>query len=251
MTQEEMAAEIQEGNKSLIPDLWEDTKRFIYKRLNHIVKRNPANRTAMVRAGITFEDLEQEAFPLFIDAINAFDPRGGYTFLSRLKYSAENTFFALVNISTAKGRHDPMNTGERLEQPVAGTDEEDCFIGDLIPDPAAEKEIEDVIERNFQRQRALSVRKAVDELEPAEKQTIIGVYYEGKNLRILAKERGIAYQDLQSQKQKALRQLRKKRQILQWSESIICHSYGMGGVGFFKNTGYSSTEWAAEKLIDR
>lgn len=247
---EQLAKEIKAGNENLIPELWDATRLFIFHQLNHIVKRNQSNQDLMISAGITKEDLYQEAFFILLEAVNAFNPAGGYSFLSSLEFAAQNHFFALVGMRTAKGRNDPLNNSDRFERQLASEDEEIC-LGDTIPDPDAENALDAVIEREYQRQCRVDIDKALKYLTDTEKRIIIERYYKNKRLPALQKEYGIPTEKINQYHKSALRKLRSRYELRKWRDDIIDRSYALGGVGFFKETGHSSVEWAVSRLDHR
>jgi RNA polymerase sigma factor (sigma-70 family) len=247
MTNEQIAKEIKTGNNDLIPELWEATRLYIFHALNHIVERNRANQELMVSAGVTKEDLDQEAFFILLEAVNAFDTAGGYSFISSLKFATEKHFFELVGMRTAKGRHDPLNNSDRFEQPIGNGDDE-LSLGDTIPDQSAQGALEAVIEAEYQRQCRTDLQKVMTCLKPTEKRIIVGRYYENKELAALGREYGIPTAKTYQCHQSALRKLRGRYELIRWRDDIIDRSYALGGMGFFKATGSSSVEWAVCRL---
>lgn len=248
MTNEQMAKEIKTGNNDLIPELWEATRLYIFHALNHIVERNRVNQERMVSAGVTKEDLDQEAFFILLEAVNAFDPAGGYSFISSLRFTAQTHFFALIGMRTAKGRNDPLTKADRLERPIAADGEEVSSLGDTIPDQDAESAFESVIETEYQEQRHTAIQKALQCLTPIEERVIIERYYKNEGLTDFGKECGMSTARVYQLHQSALRKLRKKRELMEWRTEIIDRSYALSGLGFFRATGSSSVEWAVNKM---
>lgn len=241
------AKEIKTGNNDMIPELWEATRLYIFHALNHIVERNRVNQERMVSAGVTKEDLDQEAFFILLEAVNTFDPAGGYSFISSLHFAAQTHFFALIGMRTAKGRHDPLNSSDRFERSIDNGDDE-LSLGDTIPDQDAENAFDSVIETQYQEQRHTAIQKALRCLSPIEEQVIIERYYKNKGLTALGKECGMSTARVYQLHQSALRKLRQKRELMEWRDEIIDRRYAMSGLGFFRATGSSSVEWAVGEL---
>lgn len=253
MTNEQMAKEIKTGNNDLIPELWEATRLYIFHALNHIVERNRANQERMVSAGVTKEDLDQEAFFILLEAVNAFDPAGGYSFISSLRFAAQTHFFALVGMRTAKGRNEPLSNADRLEQPI-GTDEEDIgCLGDTIADKTATEAFDSVLDRDTSRRCGKVISDILDTLEPYERFVIVGIYFENKTLTQLAAERNVSIEAIRQKHMKALRKLRKGKyanQLRPYAAEII-DLYGYhSSVRSFRRTWSSSTEITAIKIMD-
>ena len=75
MTNEELAMQIQQGNKNAIAELWTAVTPFIYKccyRFYH------ARTELCLSSGVTADDLIQTAFFALLNAVNSFDIATGY-----------------------------------------------------------------------------------------------------------------------------------------------------------------------------
>lgn len=248
MTNEAMAKAVKQGDNSYIVPLWEQNRKFIYYVFNKLLNNNPNNRLRMASAGVTIEDLEQEAFFVFLNAIEAFDPSGGYTFISSLSYATKNGFFELIGMRTAKGRNDPLTNSDRLEREIT---EEGYTIGDTISDPEGEEAYNKIVETETNRQLGTVIHEILDNMTPLEQGAIEGYFFQGKTLKQLAAERGVALEAVRSQKQKALRKFRQKHNCHRLKpfimDTIDQYAY-RGSLGAFKRHWASSTEITAMRL---
>lgn len=77
LTNEELAEQIQGGNKQLIPELWERVKRLMFK-LSYAYYKQHIDRCAF--AGVALEDLQQESFCAFMNAVYALNPTAAFGF---------------------------------------------------------------------------------------------------------------------------------------------------------------------------
>lgn len=238
MTNEQLAKERD------ILTLWTRNRKFIFHIFKKLLNGNPANWERMTAAGLTIDDLEQEAFFVLLNAVEAFDPSGGYTFLNSLQYAAKTRFFELIGMRTAKGKNDPLTNADRLEREIA-VGNSSAPLGDLLPDEEAEAHLE-AVENDLNREQLLEVLSVImDRLTPTEREVIGGVYFNGKTLTKLAEEHGKSYNAIRQQKQSALRKLKRRGSRLRpflWDD-IPGVAY-RGSLGAFKRHWTSSTEQA-------
>lgn len=249
MTNEQLAKAIKQGQDEPITELWERTRGFIYYTLKKLITGNPNNARRMVQAGFTSKDLGQEAFIILFNAVQAFDPAGGYSFVNSLYYATKRRFFELIGLRTAKGRNDPLTNSDRLEREIQYGDST-APLGDYIADERAEEEFNTTVDNEFHSELKVALNTAVNTLEPLQKQAIEGYFFQGKTLKVLAKERGVSLEAIRSQKEKALRRLRKEDHIKNLRPFIIDEYAYKGGLHSFRNTWTSSTERTAMKLME-
>ena len=224
--------------------LWTRNRKFIFHIFKKLLNGNPANRERMTAAGLTFDDLEQEAFFALLNAVEAFNPSGGYTFLNSLQYAAKTRFFELIGMRTAKGKNDPLTNADRLEREIA-VGNSSAPLGDLLPDEEAESQLE-TVENDLNREQLLEVLSVImDRLTPTEREVIEGVYFKGKPLTRLAEEHGKSYNAIRQQRQSALCKFRRHSRTLRpflWDD-VPGVAY-RGSLGAFKRYWASSTEQA-------
>lgn len=83
-----------------------------------------------------------------------------------------------------------------------------------------------------------------------ETEVITSHYIKGETYTVIAENLGVTAERARQIKNKAFRKIREGNTKLQeYSDSIFSRAYGRGGLFAFKNTGTSSTEWAALKII--
>ena len=78
MNNEELANNIQNGNKELIIDLWEQVEKFIRLKADE--------RAAAINNKDIADDLYQSGYFALLNAVKSFDDSRGMNFLSYLKY---------------------------------------------------------------------------------------------------------------------------------------------------------------------
>lgn len=152
VTNEELAALIQAGDRDRLMELWQQVRRMVYKQ----AARLPG------WGGATTEDLIQAGFIAMLLAVDSYDP-------AKAKFSTYLFQWLRAEFSAAAGQHtklarlDPIHNAVSLDQPLE--DEEDATLSDFISDPAATAEMESMDVR-------LGVAAVLAEL-PEEQQKVI------------------------------------------------------------------------------
>ena len=86
MSNEELAAAIQSGERDKLMELWGQVRRLVhdmaYKRL----------RATNGAGGVTLDDLMQAGFLGFLEAVRAYDLAAGFRFTSYLTYPVKTAF---------------------------------------------------------------------------------------------------------------------------------------------------------------
>lgn len=156
MSNEELVALIQAGDRDKLVQLWGQVKRLVWKQ---------ANRWAAYgNGGVTVEDLMQAGFVAVLLAASTFDSTKGTKFSTHLFPRLRAEFTAATGWSTRQGQLDPLQSALSLDAPM--TDDDDSLtLADTIEDPTAATEIESTDIR-------LAVSAALSEL-PEEQQKVI------------------------------------------------------------------------------
>lgn len=98
MTNEELVALIQAGERDRLPELWDQVERFVASRANRLLIAMGPDKAAL--AGVEFGDLYNSGYFALVDAAERYDPAAGAKFITffsmRLKsYFSETTGFRL------------------------------------------------------------------------------------------------------------------------------------------------------------
>ena len=117
MSNEELTISIQSGDDTLFPQLWEQTRRFIYQAANRYYIRYEGR---CIACGLTIEDLQQEAYFALMDAVRAWTPESGYKLLTYLNYPLKNCFNGLCGLRVRK--RDALDRCSSLDAPVGDDD---------------------------------------------------------------------------------------------------------------------------------
>lgn len=164
MTTNEIAAEVQAGRMGFLP-LWEAVHRFACDRAYAwMVFTSPS--------GVTVEDLDQCAFLALIETVESWDTgRGAFLTLYGLKL--QNAFSEAAGLRTQRDRKDPLRTAVSLDAPLTGEDE-NSTLADVLEDPSAAAEIDDVVERDFQQRRREALKAALATLPGDQRAAVVG-----------------------------------------------------------------------------
>lgn len=138
MTNEQLAALAQQGDRRALFDLWEAVKPFCMAAAGHVYRRHDPAKLA--GRGVTLEDLQQETYCAFRKALAAFKPERAYKFTTYLSYPLKNAFAQLLGYGNTK--RDPLDDCLSFDAP-AGEDN-DAPLSDVIEDPEAAHQITDV-----------------------------------------------------------------------------------------------------------
>lgn len=182
MTNEELVALIQAGERDKLPELWDQVERFVALQANRLLHAMGPDKAAL--AGVEFGDLYNSGYFALVDAVERYEHReAGAKFITffamRLKtYFSETTGFRL-----ARQRKDPLNSAKSMDARLKEGDEDSGAFGDFIPDPRAAQalqDVEDTMQRDYTRK---AVREALEQLPTEERLAIKARYYEGLTVK--------------------------------------------------------------------
>lgn len=165
MTNEELARQIQQGERNLILQLWEQVRRYAHDRAYKW------HRATGGRGGVTLDDLEQEAFLALLEALEGWDEKAG-KFLTWYDLWLKSAFTAATAQRTQRDMKDPLQDCISLYVPLTDQDGDPFTLEDTIPDQRAEEDLETVEERD----RQAAIRRVLNSLQ-AEQQQVIALRY--------------------------------------------------------------------------
>ena len=167
MTNEELARRIQQGERDLLLQLWEQVRRYAYNRAYKWQK------AAGGRGGTTVEDLEQEAFLALLEALEGWDEKAGPFFLPWYSLRLKSAFTVATAQRTQRDRKDPLQDCLSLDAPLTDREGNPFTLEDTIPDQRAEDDLNTVEERD---QKA-AIRRVLDSLRVEQRRVILLRYY--------------------------------------------------------------------------
>lgn len=238
MTNEELVLSIRQGDKSLIPELWEQVQKLI---ISFAWKYYIKYESMCSAAGITAEDLIQEGYFALLDAVTAWTPESNCVFNTFLNYPIKNRFNAACGIR-GSGRN-LLNESISLETPI-GVDE--LTLGDTIE--VVESGFEGVEQSTYLTALHNDLESAFKQLSLNQERVIKSFYYYQNSMQNTEKQLCLPTGSAQPLHAAALRKLRQSRYIMSYREDIIYTYAFRSSLNSFKDTGISSTERAVEAL---
>lgn len=201
MSNEELVARIQQGEKELLHALWEQVERFVSMQAG---KRARSLRSI---AGADEEDLYQSGFVALASAAESFDPSAGMSFIGWLAMHLKTSFSDATNHRSERQKRDPIHAASSLYAPL-GYEGESSLV-DIIPDPVDQwDEVEQDI---FHQQLHDALEKALSSLSDEQSDTLRRRYYMGHTLQKIATERAVRPETVRQWEEKALRAMRHPR----------------------------------------
>ena len=170
MTNEELAAMVQSGERDRFIELWQQIRRMALKE---------ASRWAAYHSnGVETEDLEQAGLIALMRAVDGFDPTAGAGFSTWYYHFLKAEFERATGRRTEKQQRDPLNDAASLDAPI--TEDSDLSLADTVADHYAEIAMDDVERRLDQYRLHAALENAIATL-PFELQSVIrGRYYRGE-----------------------------------------------------------------------
>lgn len=166
MTNEELVALIQAGERDRMEDLWHRVKRFICQQANH--------RLLQGADGVTVDDLCQAGYLALVDAVNSFDPEKGTKFIGWLAVWLRMAFNSAMGRGSERQRRDPLHYAESLDAPAG--ESEDLTIEGSIADPAAVAALDTLEYGEFYTYCRGVIDAALDSL-PESQGSLLRLYY--------------------------------------------------------------------------
>ncbi|KAF5071984.1 RNA polymerase sigma factor RpoD [anaerobic digester metagenome] len=235
MSNEELVVIIKNGDASAIPRLWEQVEKLIYFLCNklHLRYNEP-----LARAGIEVDDLTQEGYFAFLDAVQGYEESKGYKFAAYLNYPLLNRMRTLIGGKTQTA----LNTADSLERTIG----EDLSLADMVADPSNSfLSLEDKL---YWEQVRQDLDRSIATLDEMQQDVVRGKYYANMSTKDLSQKHNRTYEYMRSVEAAAFRKLRHDKNIKQYRGDIIQRHAYHSSFSRWRNTGYSSTEYTAMKL---
>lgn len=210
MTNEELARQIQQGERDLILQLWEQVRRYAHDRAYKWF------RATNGRGGQTVQDLEQEAFLALLEALEGWDEKAG-KFLTWYDLRLKSAFTAATAQRTQRDRKDPLQDCLSLDAPLTDQEGDPFTLEDTIPDQRAEDDLNTVEEWD----RQAAIRRVLDSLQAEQRRVILLRYYHDMTREQTAQRLHLTRTRVNTIEQKALRILRhpvNSRVLLQYRQ---------------------------------
>lgn len=124
MTNEELVALIQVGERDRLEELWRNVERFVWQQ----AYRQGAD-------GVTVEDLYQSGYLALVEAADSYDAGRGMSFIGWLAMALKNAFSAAAGRRSERHRRDPLHQASSIDAIIPDSD--GLTVGDGLEDPGA------------------------------------------------------------------------------------------------------------------
>ena len=245
MTNEEIAGRIQRGETDLLPQLWEQVHPLICWHANRFYIQH---QERCIASGVTADDIIQTGYFAVLDAVQAYDPAPGYKFNTYLRYPLKNRFKAATG-GRENNKIDSLNRCTSLDSTIAG--DSDITGADILTDPSAERDFEDIIECIHADQMHTALEECMQRIPAEQAKTLRARYYENQTLTELAAAKSASHQAIRQQEVNGLRNMRRGvnyTRLKEYREHILSSTHRYTGYKSFRSLGHSSVEWTVEKL---
>lgn len=235
MTNEELAAAVQAGERDRLLELWEGVRRFAFQQAHRWYAAYQGGR------GVALDDLEQTAFLALLDALEGYNAEAG-AFIGWYAMRLKAAYSDAYGVRTRRDREDPLQNCASLDAPVGG-DAEDLTLGDTIGEPDAA--LEGIDSEIWRDQLHAALVEAMCALPRNEQAVIHGKYFHGRALRDLGP-------DAVNAEKRAMNRLRRPETLRSLEQFIDDRTpfYAPAGIGVFQRTGSSVVELAVFQRED-
>lgn len=200
ITLEELAAAAQRGGMEVMPLLWEKTERLIKMLILKAVNKR------VLPNYISTEDVLQCGYFALLAAVKAFKSNGK-KFTSYLTYSVQNAVNECINGRSRQSSNIKEISYNKTVKDKSGDDVE---LLELFPDDQAEYNIYEPLELTDTKRIVI---EAVDQLPQRQKEIIKLHYFRNISLNEIAELKGCGISNIQQIERRALRMLRKNKNI--------------------------------------
>ena len=205
MSNEELAIEIQNGNKTAIIQLWEQVERFIISQAHTYYKKLEATGREYIPEPT---DLISEGYFAMLEAVKYYSPSKGYKYITYLSKTLKKAFYAASGYRTLKTQNEPLNKCKSLNIPIS--DESDNIeVIDTITDKSAYEAFSaiEITDRNH------IISNVLSSLNEADKQLLQLKYWQNLSYAEIGRIMGISYKAVIARERKLLIKLRINEQL--------------------------------------
>ena len=241
MTNEQLAWNVQNGNRAALAELWGAVRPLLLSMAWKFYQKQGKERCSS--HGVTLEDLQQETFFALCDAVQAYKPEKGYQLTTYLSRATENRFRACMGI---QGKADALNHADRLERPIPG-DEEGREQGDILPDEEAEAALLAVDDQEEQAHFHNVLEQALGELSVVQSAVVRHRFTQKHTRQQTAQALHITPQEVRREEARSLQLLRGKPAVLALRTDFL-EGAAYHGTGWF--SWYYEQGSVEERLVE-
>lgn len=244
-----LAALAAAGNTFALGQLWEVNKGFVRRQL---WKWYAKNKPVADNAGLTFEDLTQEAYFAVDFAATHYNAEQGsfttylnYALLKQIRTATCGEHARVV--PTEDGRRvavsaNPLNECSSLDVRLDEADEGSNTKGETIEDPAATQAFQQAEDGVYTEELHTALETAMTQhLTEREADVLRRRYYDGQTLQAIGEELGVRGERVRIIEGKAIRKMKGLSSIQRWHDDVIT-TRAWHGTGWNAWNRYGSVE---------
>lgn len=243
---EELAIRIQNGEKELIGELWENNYKLLCLMSNRFYN---SNTERCISCGVELDDIKQSSFFALCAAAEAYKSDSEYKFTTYINYSFINAVDALLNGGQRKRNANPLNCSASLDVPLS--EDAETTKTDLLPDNEAEYNFEKAEEKIFTQELHNALTQAIETVcNENEKHILNRLYWNNETFVDIASSMNVSCSNIRYIHNHALVMLRSshtKKMLEPYREFISSRAYKGIGLSSFRSSGISSVERIAEQ----
>lgn len=241
MTNEELVAAIQAGERDKLSQLWAKVERFAAMQARKMAAK------AQYRAGVTADDFCQCGYIALVGAAETFRPEAGAQFLTWYMFYLQNEFALVGGWKTKRLMNDPLRNATSLDAPISSDEDEETTLEELCADPDSSLGFDLIEERAWRNQLREALEDALDKIPERESEAIRQRYFQGSSLEQTGAVLGVSRERARQIEEKALRSLRQPEVSASLAEFLEVKTpyYMRVGVQEFSHT----HESAVEKIV--
>lgn len=234
MSNEELTALIQSGERDKLPELWAQVERFVAAQARKRLILSDG------LGGVEFGDLYHAGYLALVAAVDSYAPEAGRAFIGWLALALKTAFAEAGGYRSRKQARDPLHRAGSSDA-LAYDEDSDTTVGDLVPDPAAAQAFEDVEARLYREQLHTALETTLATLPENQAATLRRRFYDGQTLDDIAAAAGVYKETVRQWQMKGLRALRRRRELEQFVEERTPYFLRVGAEAF-QRTGESAVE---------
>lgn len=248
MSNEELAALIQQGQRQYIPQLYKQVERLL-----RIMATRYYNRfcSLCTRCGLTDDDLIQEGFFVMLDAVKSYRADRKIKFVTYLRFPFINRVHQLTGWH--RGKRNPLNDAESLDEPLTANSD-GLTRGDTIKDDNVDAQFDKVEDVSYLSALHEAFRKSMADMDPQQRTVVHYRYFENMTLQAIGDKVSCTREQVRQLDAKAIRYLRRPkisstlRPFLY--DEMESEAFRGTGLNAFRNKNMSSVERTAERMED-
>ena len=229
---EAMAMAAQAGQADQLDPLWNSQRRLVYKIADSLARQ-------AAQCGYDVDDLVQESYFAFLDAVAAHDPEQGR--VSALLATLIRRRFIRLTAEESTTRK-PLNQALSLDAPVQGSEGDDLTLGDTVEAP--DSAFESVENEVYRQQLRTALERALERIPEAQAAAVRSCCLDELSAETVVAQCGTDPARVKQLKRDGIQALRSRCAALGLGQYLEERTNYLSGVGLrrFQRTGVAPVE---------